>query len=161
MPQKKLAISWVTFACCEDSTIMFVEMLNQHFFEWKELLDFKYCPVLKSKNNDFTGSDVTFVEGAIATKEDEAKLKDIREKSKRIVAIGSCACTGLPSAQRNSFDDEKRKEIMLVVERFGHLEKVHPLKDIVKVDYSVPGCPMDERIFMDTLGKVLAEFQIR
>ena len=157
---KKLAVSWVTFACCEDSTIMFVEMLNDHFFEWKEKMEFRYCPLLKGKGNDFTGSDVTFVEGAIATKEDEAKLKEIRDKSKRIVAIGSCACTGLPSAQRNSFDENTRREIMITVERFGHLEKVHPIKDIVKVDYQVPGCPMDEKIFLSTLEKVMAEFGV-
>ena len=161
MAGKKLAVSWVTFACCEDSSIMFVEMLNQHFFEWKEKLEFRYCPLLKSRNNSFEGSDVTFVEGAIATKEDEEKLKMIREKSKRIVAIGSCACTGLPSAQRNSFDEPTRREIMIIVERFGHLEKVHPIKDIVKVDYQVPGCPMDERIFLSVLEKVLAEFEVK
>ncbi|MCX8195193.1 MAG: hypothetical protein N3G22_03765 [Candidatus Micrarchaeota archaeon] len=158
--KKKLAVSWVTFACCEDSTILFVELLNQHFFEWKEKIDFRYCPVLKERGNSFEGSDVTFVEGAIATKEDEAKLKEIREKSKRLVAIGSCACTGLPSAQRNTFDESTKREIMIVVERFGHLEKVHPIKEIVKVDYQVPGCPMDERIFLETLAKLFAEFGV-
>lgn len=161
MPGKKLAVSWITFACCEDSTIIFVEMLNQHFFEWKEKMDFKFCKFLKSKGNEFDGSDVTFVEGAIATKEEEDKLREIREKSKRIVAIGSCACSGLPSAQRNSFDESTKREIMIVVERFGHLEKVHPIKDIVKVDYIVPGCPMDEKMFLDTLDKLFKEFEVR
>ena len=157
---KKLAVSWITFACCEDSTILFVELLNDHFFEWKEKLDFKYFPVLKSKNNDFTGSDVTFIEGAIATKKDEERLKDIREKSKRIVTIGACACMGMPSAQRNVFDETTKHEIADVIERFGHLDKVHPVKDIVKVDYQVPGCPMDEKIFLTVLGKCLAEFGV-
>ncbi len=157
---KKLAVSWVTFACCEDSSIIFIEMLNQHFFEWKEKIDFKYCKILKNKNSSFDGSDVTFIEGAIATKEDEVEVKIIREKSKRIVSIGSCACTGLPSAQRNQFDESTKREIMLVIERFGHLEKVHPVKDIIKVDYSVPGCPMDERIFLETLNKLFAEFGV-
>lgn len=161
MAGKKLAVSWVTFACCEDSTILFVELLNQHFFEWKEKLDFRYCPVLKDRNNDFEGTDVAFIEGAIATKEDEERVKMIRGKSKKVVAIGSCACTGLPSAQRNQFDESTRREIMIIVERFGHLEKVHPLKDIITVDYQVPGCPMDERIFLEVLGKCLAEFQIK
>ncbi|MCX8196871.1 MAG: hypothetical protein N3G80_00955 [Candidatus Micrarchaeota archaeon] len=158
---KKLNVSWVTFACCEDSTILFIELLNKHFFEWKEKIEFKYCPFLKGKGNDFEGSDVTFVEGAIATKEDERRLLEIRQKSKKIVAIGSCACTGLPSAQRNMFDEPTRKEIMIVIERFGHLEKVHPIKDIVKVDYQVPGCPMDEKIFLQTLDKLFEEFGIR
>ncbi len=157
---KKLAISWVTFACCEDSSIIFVEMLNEHFFEWKEKIEFKYCKILKNKNSSFDGSDVTFIEGAIATKEDEEQAKMIREKSKRIVAIGSCACSGLPSAQRNTFDESTKREIMLIVERFGHLEKVHPIRDIIKVDYAVPGCPMDEKIFLSTLDKLFAEFGV-
>lgn len=161
MGGKKLAVSWITFACCEDSTIIFVELLNTHFFEWKEKMDFKFAPVIKGRDNNFDGTDVAFVEGAIATKEDEDKVKMIREKSKRIVAIGSCACTGLPSAQRNSFDESTKREIMMVVERFGHLDKVHTVKDIVKVDYSVPGCPMDEKIFLSTLDKLFAEFNIK
>lgn len=158
---KKLAVSWITFACCEDSSIIFVEMLNQHFFEWKDKIDFRYCKMLKSRGNDFAGTDVVFVEGAIATQKDEEKLKEVRAASKKLVAIGSCACTGLPSAQRNSFDDSTKREIMLIVERFGHLDKVHPVKDIVAVDYTVPGCPMDEKIFLDVLGKCLAEFGIQ
>ncbi len=158
---KKLAVSWVTFACCEDSSILFVELLNDHFFEWKEKIDFRYCRMLKNKDNTFDGSDVTFVEGAIATKEDEEELRAIRSKTKKLVAVGSCACTGLPSAQRNAFDESTKREIMLIVERFGHLEKVHPVKDIVKVDAVVPGCPMDEKIFLDVLGKCFAEFGIQ
>lgn len=157
----KLAVSWITFACCEDSTIIFVEMLNQHFFDWKGKIDFKFCKFLKSRGNSFEGSDVTFVEGAIATHEEEALVKEIRAKSKRIVAVGSCACIGSPSAQRNQFDEARLKEIELVVERFGHLEKVRTVKDVVKVDYSVPGCPMDEKMFLDTLGKLFAEFNIK
>jgi coenzyme F420-reducing hydrogenase gamma subunit len=157
---KKLAVSWVTFACCEDSSIMFIEMLNQHFFEWKEKIDFKYCRMLKSKDNSFDGSDVTFVEGAIATKEDEEKLKEIRQKSKWIVSIGSCACTGLPSAQRNAFDETTKGEIKFLIDRFGHLEKVHTVKDIVPIDGQVPGCPMDERIFLEVLAKCFEHFGV-
>jgi coenzyme F420-reducing hydrogenase gamma subunit len=50
---------------------------------------------------------------------------------------------------------------MLIVERFGHLEKVHLLKDIVQVDYAVPGCPIDEKIFLDVLSKCFEEFGIK
>jgi len=157
---KKLAVSWITFACCEDSSIIFIEMLNQHFFEWAQKIDFKFCKMLKSKNNSFDGTDVAFIEGAIATKEDEEQLRMIREKSKVLVTIGSCACTGMPSAQRNQFDEPTKREIMLVIERFGHLDQVHPVKDIVKVDYQVPGCPMDEKIFLDVLGKCFAQFGV-
>ena len=36
--QKKLKIGWFSFTCCEDSTIMFTEMLNDNFFEWKKIM---------------------------------------------------------------------------------------------------------------------------
>ncbi len=156
---KKLAVAWVTFACCEDSSILFLELMNEHFFEWKEKMDFRVCRMLK-KGGSLEGIDVAFVEGAIATKEDEEKVKEIRGKSKRVVAIGSCACTGMPSAQRNYFDPKTKKEIELVVDRFGHLERVRPLKEVVKVDYEVGGCPMDEKVFLGVLQKCLAEFGV-
>lgn len=156
---KKLKVAWVTFACCEDSSILFVELLNDHFFEWKDKIEFRVCRMLK-KEALFEDIDVAFVEGAIALAEDEEKLKHIREVSKRLVAIGSCACTGMPSAQRNFFDQKTKGEIMMVINRFGHLEKVSPLKAVVKVDYEVPGCPMDEKIFLETLQKCLVEFGV-
>jgi coenzyme F420-reducing hydrogenase gamma subunit len=48
--------------------------------------EFKYCKFIKGKNNDFTNSGVAFVEGAIATKEQEELLKQIRQNCKRLVA---------------------------------------------------------------------------
>jgi sulfhydrogenase subunit delta len=157
---KKLKVAWVTFACCEDSSIMFVELLNDHFFEWKDKLDFRVCRILQ-KAHDLKDIDVAFIEGAIATKGDLHHVKEIRAASKKVVAIGSCACTGMPSAQRNVFDDATKQEIEIVINRFGHLDKVQPLKEVIKVDYEVPGCPMDEKIFLSVLETCLKEFGIQ
>jgi sulfhydrogenase subunit delta len=156
---KKLKVAWVTFACCEDSSILFLELMNDHFFEWKDKLDFKVCRILQ-KFHKLEDIDVAFIEGAIATKEDDHKVKQIRKASKKVVAIGACACTGMPSAQRNVFDDATKQEIVEVINRFGHLPKVQPLKEVIKVDYEVPGCPMDEKIFLQVLQACLKEFGI-
>ncbi len=158
---KKLAVSWITFSCCGDSSILFLELLNEYFFEWVSKMDFRYFPMLKEKENVFDGTDVAFIEGAIATEEDEKILKEIRQKSKKLVTVGSCACTGMPSAQRNTFDESTQLEISMVVGRFGHLEKVLPAKDVVPVDYQVPGCPMDEKAFIEVLNKCFEEFEVR
>jgi len=155
----KLKVAWVTFACCEDSSILFLELMNDHFFEWNRKMEFRVCRMLK-KEAKFEDIDVAFIEGAIALREDEEKLKHLREVSKRVVSIGSCACTGLPSAQRNFFDERTKGEIELVIDRFGHMDKVVPLKGLVKVDYEVPGCPMDERIFLKVLQKCFGEFGV-
>jgi NAD-reducing hydrogenase small subunit len=103
---------------------------------------------------------VAFVEGAIATNHDEKKLKEIRKNSKKLIAIGACAVNGMPSAQRNTFDEKTRQEIQFILGRFGHREKVVPLKELVKVDDFVPGCPMNEEAFTKVLEKYLKEFNI-
>ncbi|MEM3060583.1 MAG: hypothetical protein QXW70_03435 [Candidatus Anstonellales archaeon] len=157
----KISVAWVTFACSEDSSILFLELLNQHFFEWIKKLEFRHCRMLKEKGNSLDDIDVAFIEGAIATEEDAKKAKMIRENAKLVVSVGACACTGMPSAQRNVFDEKTKEEIRLVIERFGHMEKVHPIKDIIKVDYEVPGCPMDEKIFLETLERCFKEFGVK
>ena len=156
---KKLKIGWFSFSCCEDSTIMFTELLNDHFEEWSKVIDFQHVRVLKS-NNKLEGLDVAFVEGAIASKTDEEKLKNIRKNCKMLVAIGSCACTGMPSAQRNMFDEEKKKEIQFLIDRFKMYDKVYKLDELIKVDAKVPGCPMNEDIFLKTVNEALKKFKI-
>src|SRR3989338_9046022 len=109
MQNKKLKLGWFSFSCCEDSTILFVELMNDHIFEWKKLIDFRHARVLKAKNS-LDSLDVAFVEGAIASEKDAAELKEIRSRSRRLVAVGACACEGMPSAQRNDFDEQKKEE---------------------------------------------------
>ncbi len=157
--KKRLNVGWFSFSCCEDSTIMFCEMLNNHYEEWFKLLNFKYAKIFQSKN-ELKDIDVSFVEGAITSNEMIKKLKDIRKNSKVVVAIGSCAVQGMPAGQRNYFDEKTKQEIQFLIDRFKHCKKVYTLKELVKVDYEVPGCPMEEDKFLDVLNKCLKEFKI-
>ena len=158
--QKKLKIGWFSFSCCEDSSIVLTEMLNDYFDEWAKVVDFQHVRILK-KNNKLEGLDVAFVEGAIASQSDAKKLKEIRKNCKKLVAIGSCAINSMPSAQRNLFDSKKKKEIEFLIERFHQAKKVKKLSEVVKVDDKVPGCPMNEELFLKVLNKCLKEFKIK
>ncbi|MCL4338569.1 hypothetical protein M1271_02695 [Patescibacteria group bacterium] len=156
---KKLKIGWFSFSCCEDSTIIFTEILNDHYMEWKNLLDIKSALVLQKKS-EIKDLDVAFVEGAITSQKQEKKLLEIRKESKRLVAIGACACVGMPSSQRNLFDQMTREEIKNILIRFQYADKVKRLSEVVTVDDQVPGCPMDENIFLNVVNKYLKEFGI-
>lgn len=158
MKKRKLRVGWFSFACCEDSTIVMTELMNERWQDWKEKIEFVYARILQAEN-EIKDIDVAFVEGAIATERQERRLKEIRKNSKHLVAIGSCACSGMPAGQRNEFDKSKMKEIKVVLDRFKHREHVVPLKDLVKVDDSVPGCPMLEDKFLEVLDKYLKEVQ--
>ncbi|OGI12396.1 hypothetical protein A3K64_01025 [Candidatus Micrarchaeota archaeon RBG_16_36_9] len=139
--------------------MIFIELMNNHFSDWERLLDFKYFKLLKSKN-ELKNLDVAFVEGAISTFKEEKRLKEIRKNSKKLVAIGSCAVNGSPSNQRNFFNDSTKQEIKMILDNFGHRDKVSQLDEIVEVDDNVPGCPMDEGKFLQILNKYLKEFKV-
>jgi hypothetical protein len=38
---KRLVVGWFSFTCCEDSTILFTELLNDHFDDWKKVIEFR------------------------------------------------------------------------------------------------------------------------
>jgi coenzyme F420-reducing hydrogenase gamma subunit len=156
---KKLRVGWFSFSCCEDSTIIFTELMNTRWQIWKEKIEFNHAKVLQNTNR-WEQMDVAFVEGAITNASQEEMLKKIRGLATKLVAIGSCACTGLPSAQRNRFDAPTKEEIKSLLIRFKHAENVRFLRQIVAVDADVNGCPMNEKPFLDLVDKYLVEFGI-
>ncbi|MFA5776560.1 MAG: hypothetical protein WC988_03350 [Patescibacteria group bacterium] len=157
---KKLVVGWFSFTCCEDSTILLTELLNTYFDDWVKLVEFRYLKALKTKNS-LDGLDVAFIEGAVSSESQANEVKKIRQNAKYVVAIGSCACTGMPSATRNSFTPEHiTKKIKDYMCRFDYSEKVKKLEEIIKVDDKVEGCPMNSETFLAVLYKYLKIFGV-
>ena len=111
------------------------------------------------KNNKFDEFDIAFIEGAVASPEHEERLKKIRAISKKVVAVGACAVTGLPASQRNTFTPEQKEAVQFLVDRFGALPEVKKVADVVEVDASVPGCPMNTDIFLKAVNELVAELR--
>ncbi|MEK7154397.1 MAG: hypothetical protein AAB792_02480 [Patescibacteria group bacterium] len=153
---KKLKVGWFSFSCSEDSTILFTELMNEHWQEWKKIFDFRHARVLQSKNI-LDELDIAFIEGAITSDEQTEQLKDIRQKSKKLVAIGACAVQGMPAGQRNFFDEKQKEEIEALIARFAALPKVLKVSEVVKVDAEVPGCPMDPNIFLKVVESLIKD----
>jgi sulfhydrogenase subunit delta len=113
---------------------------------------------LKSKNI-FDEFDIAFIEGAVASAGQEAEIKDIRSRSKKLVAIGSCAVVGLPAGQRNTFTPEQNEHINFLIARFGALPQVKKVSEVVKVDVEISGCPMSPDIFLQKVNELVAELR--
>jgi coenzyme F420-reducing hydrogenase gamma subunit len=156
--KKKISIGWFSFSCCEDNTIIMTEVMNDHWQEWREIFDFKHARVMKT-NNVMESFDIAFIEGAIASEKHEEKLKDIRNRSKKLVAVGACAVVGLPAGQRNNFTPEQKEGIDFLITRFGTLPQVKKVSDVVKVDVEIPGCPMDPKVFLDKVSGLVKEIE--
>ncbi len=152
---EKLVVGWFSFTCCEDSTILFTELLNDHLDEWKKVVEFRHLRVLKT-NNTLSDLDVAFIEGAISSDSQAREVREIRANSRYVVAIGACACTGKPSTSRNQFVSEQIDErIRWYMEHFDYAQNVVPLDEVVRVDDMVRGCPMNAASFLKTLQKYL------
>lgn len=157
---RKLNIGWFSFTCCEDSTILLTEILNDKLDEWKKIIDFKHLKALKTTNS-MEDLDVAFVEGAISSESQARELKKIRENCKYLVTIGACACTGQPSASRNKLvSEEINYKTAFYLCHFDYSKEVKKIDDFVKVDDMVNGCPMNKDIFFTTMDKYLKLFNV-
>jgi coenzyme F420-reducing hydrogenase gamma subunit len=94
------------------------------------------------------------VEGAVTTKDQVRILKEVREKTKLLVVIGSCAAVGgVPAIRNLSRRDHHR--IVYGKKTFERtLEKVHSVKDFVKVDCTLHGCPIPIQEFVEFIDMV-------
>jgi NAD-reducing hydrogenase small subunit len=78
-------------------------------------------------------------------------LRELRANAKVLVALGACAVNGGLPAQRNHLDvgdcltrvycDRAGGKVPDDPELPLLLDKVHPINEVVRVDYFVPGCP--------------------
>ncbi|MEM5861142.1 MAG: hypothetical protein QXL09_01990 [Candidatus Aenigmatarchaeota archaeon] len=153
--KRKIKIAWFSFTGCGgDSSVVFMEILNEKWVEWKNLIELRHFSLIKKKGL-LKNIDIAFIEGAISNREEESLLKKIRKASKIVVAVGSCAISGAPSNHRNFFDEKTIEEISHILKRFKYRDKVSPIGDIIKVDAFVPGCPMDEKIFIETIERYI------
>ena len=156
----KMVIGWFSFTGCEGCTILLSELLNKNFDAWKKLVEFQYIKTLKTKN--VLGlMDVAFIEGAVSSPEQAEKIKKIRDLSKYVVTVGSCACTGRPSASRNDFSyDDLDYRILWYFSHFDYDKTVKSIEEVIKVDDKVPGCPMNSALFGKALEKYLKLFNL-
>ncbi len=123
--------------------------LDERLLDVLALADLVYSPVTDTKKFP-DGVDVTLVEGACCNNENVHLAREIRQRSKLVVAFGDCAVTGNVPGMRNRL---KLEDILAAVydgpgpvpPAQGDLPillpKVVPLHQVIPVDIFLPGCP--------------------
>lgn len=110
--------------------------------------------------------DVTLVEGAVSSQDDVTKLQKIRQGTQLLVALGDCAVTGNVPAMRNCVPVNKLLQRIYVegadegknipTERVpALLKQARPLREFVKVDVCLPGCPPPARMISGVLQDLI------
>lgn len=100
--------------------------------------------------------DICFVEGSVTNEEELAQLKELRKKSKILIALGACATTGGVNALRNGRNIEELKQTVYSdASHLRTLPEILPLKEHVSIDYELQGCPISGEEFIELLTALL------
>lgn len=116
---------------------------EKDLLELNNKIDIAAFPFIKDKE-ETQNFDVLLVEGVVTHKDDLEVLKKLSEKSKYIVALGACACTGGIPSYRNFVPYASYKHLVHHKEMdIADLEP-KPIDAYIKVDHYLPGCPPDK-----------------
>jgi len=146
----KLKVATVWLDGCSGCHMSFLDM-DERLLKLSELFDLVYSPIVDAKVFPEM-VDLALVEGAVASVDDEVKIKKVRAHSKLLVAMGDCAVAGNVPSMRNPIGpeaildrayienaDAQQQIPCVVVPRL--LNVVRPIHEFVKVDVFLPGCP--------------------
>lgn len=105
--------------------------------------------------------DICFVEGSVVTKENQKIIKEIRKQSDILVALGNCASMGGIHQIKNYHQPQK-----MIQEVYFHSNKIDnpeilDLEKIVKVDYTIPGCPINNLEFLKLVYSLLQSIDFK
>jgi coenzyme F420-reducing hydrogenase gamma subunit len=149
----KPKVAFFDFTCCEGCQLTVVDSLQTH----PELLDaveiVQFREAMSEKGEDYL---IAFVEGSLARPADEERLRGIREKAAVLVALGACAHLGGINTIRNRQPLQQVREYVYG-EKWDWFDayEARPISAAVKVDYFIPGCPIDRNEFLAVVTALL------
>ena len=100
--------------------------------------------------------DIAIVEGSISTSKDSERLQKIRDNSTYLITIGACATSGGIQALRNmASTNEWIADIYARPSLIDSLDNSTAIKDQVKVDLELWGCPINQQQILTAIRALL------
>ena len=154
---KKPTIAIVSLTCCEGCQVAILD-LGERFLKLAEKLTIGEMGLLE-ETPEPENFDIVFVEGAPVTEANKERLFDLRKRSKILVALGACAALGGIAEIKNYQD--KNERIRYVYKNFESINNpdIKSLKELVKVDLEIPGCPINKDEFLEIAKKLILLFE--
>jgi NAD-reducing hydrogenase small subunit len=160
---EKLRVATASLAGCFGCHMSILD-IDERILQLVDLVEFDRTPITDLKV--IGDCDVGTIEGGVGNAENVEVLREFRRHCKILVAMGACAVNGGIPAMRNQFALKDCLEEAYVQGVGVHnpgipndpeipllLNKVHPIHEVVKVDYFLPGCPPSA----DTIWTFLTE----
>jgi len=152
---KKPTVAILSLTCCEGCQVAIFD-LGERFLEFLTKVnigDFRLAEELP----DVKKYDIAIVEGTAITKEQLRRLKIVRKKSKILIALGACACVGGPQEIKD-YRGNKNQLMRIVYPNIRGIDNpnIKSVKELVKVDFEIPGCPINKEEFFRIINELIA-----
>ena len=145
----RLRVAVHKFSSCDGCQLAFLN-LGETLLELSALVDIRHFA--EAGMLDETAEvDVAFVEGSISTSADQARIRDIRKRSRVLVTLGACAASGGLQALRNLSAGGWLEAVYATPEYIDSLERVMPVSAEVRVDLELRGCPVSSQQVLNAL----------
>lgn len=147
----KLRLATASLAGCFGCHMSLLDM-DERLLPLLQRVELDRTPLTDSKH--LGPCDIGLIEGGVCNAENVVVLREFRARCRILVALGACAVNGGLPAQRNHLDlRDILEEVYQTEAGLAHggipndpelplpLDKVHPIHEVVRVDYFLPGCP--------------------
>ncbi len=162
----KVRIATTSLAGCFGCHMSFLD-IDERLFELVRIVEFDRSPLTDVKT--VGDCDVGLIEGGLCNAENVHVLREFRAHCRILVALGACAINGGLPAQRNHLPlAGVLQEVYQTSPGMAGgmipndpelplpLDKVHPLHEVVRVDYFIPGCPPSADAIWQVLTDLIA-----
>jgi NAD-reducing hydrogenase small subunit len=166
MAERKVRIATTSLAGCFGCHMSFLD-IDEALFDLLGQIELDRSPFTDVKRCG--PCDIGLIEGGVCNAQNVQVLKEFRKNCKVLIALGACAVNGGVPAMRNNIDLRACFQEVYQYEP-GTLggtvpndpelplpfDKVHPINEIVRVDYFLPGCPPRAETILHFLRDLLA-----
>ena len=161
---KKVKVATVWLDGCSGCHMSLLDM-DTAIISLGRKIDLVYGPLVDAQ--EFPEDvDVTLVEGAISSQDDLNRIQKIRQRTNVLISLGDCAVTGNVPGMRNSIPVQKllqriyvdgadEKKVIPSDRVPALLSQARPLREFVKVDFSLPGCPPPSKTIVGVINDLV------
>jgi len=135
------------FACCEGCQLQIVNMEEDILNLISAVEPVEWREAMSDHSEEY---NIAIVEGSITRPEDEERLREIRTRAEILIALGACATIGGVNKLKNRYDiDDVKHCVYGDAGNMPHLgtAPTKALDEVVKGDYKVHGCPINNKEF--------------
>jgi sulfhydrogenase subunit delta len=146
-------VGFFDFTSCEGCQLTVLETLHEHpeLLQVVEIVEFR-----EAHTGGAERYDIAFIEGSCTRTGDEDRLASIRERAGLVVALGACAhLAGINALKNHQSAVEVGAAVYGESAALFDSYKARPLSAVIRVDYAIPGCPINPEEFIACVVRLL------